>query len=195
MNGGLQISYQLSKASLAAVEKRLGALKSKAPQVIARALNRTAVMARSKIVRQIRQSYTVKAGKARSNMKIRRASFGNLVAVIRVSGRPMSATSFKHSMTKRQGAKIQVVKSGGLKPVISRKQGNNKSYKRGAILQRVPGAGRLPIRAMVGPGMPKMAEMAFDGKGAAAASKLKPDIEERLAKEIDHEINRLLAKA
>ena len=43
------ITVEVNKASLSYVEKKLGSLKSKAPKVIAKALNKTAKQARKKL--------------------------------------------------------------------------------------------------------------------------------------------------
>ena len=56
------ITFQVDQASLQHVQKKLGTMQSKAPIVISRALNKTAVSARQRLANRAQQAYTVKSG-------------------------------------------------------------------------------------------------------------------------------------
>lgn len=147
------IEVRVDEASLSKVQKRLGTMKSKAPMVISRALNKTAVSARQRLAARAQQAYTVKSGKFKKNMEIKRANSGNLVAEIRSEGKPMNITNFKYTAPK-SGAKAQIVAAGGLKQLI---MGNIKAFKgkNGLIWQRRSEA-RLPVKPLKSNSIPKM---------------------------------------
>lgn len=73
-------------------------LEAQAERVIAtaaaRALNRAAVSTRAQAVREIRERYNIKAGAARAQMRIERASRSRLTAAVVVSGRPIPLIEF-----------------------------------------------------------------------------------------------------
>ena len=80
------ITVQVDDDSLQYVKKQLGAMQSKAPMVISRALNKTAVSARQRLATRAQQAYTVKSGGFKKDMQIKKASSGNLVSEIRSQG-------------------------------------------------------------------------------------------------------------
>ena len=147
------IRVEVDAASLSRVQKKLGVMKSKAPVVISRALNKTAVSARQRLATRAQQAYTVKSGKFKKNMEIKRATSGNLEAVIRSEGKPLNVTNFKYTAPK-SGAKSQIVASGGLKQLI---MGNIKAFKgkNGLIWQR-RSESRKPIKVLKSNSIPIM---------------------------------------
>ena len=54
------ITYEVNRAELELVEKKLGDMKSKAPQVFKNAVNKTARQARKRIAQSAKGAYTVK---------------------------------------------------------------------------------------------------------------------------------------
>ena len=90
------ITFQVDQASLQHVQKKLGTMQSKAPIVISRALNKTAVSARQRLANRAQQAYTVKSGGFKKDMQIKKATTGTLVAEIRSQGRPLKITKFKY---------------------------------------------------------------------------------------------------
>lgn len=82
------------------IEKKLGALKTKAPIVLTRAINMTAKQARKQLANSAQQTYTVKTSKFNKEMKIKNANRGNLVATISAEGKPMALSDFKTNPTK-----------------------------------------------------------------------------------------------
>ncbi len=78
------------------VERALGRLADDLQnKVIARAINKTAQMAKTAASREIRaQGYNIKAGAISKSLTIRRANKGNLEAVIMVSGKPIPLINY-----------------------------------------------------------------------------------------------------
>ena len=183
-NGQIHVEVKVDTPSLESVQRRLGKLGSKAPQVMAKALNKTAKQARRRLSDKAREAYTIKTGKFNASMKIKNASGGNLVAIINSEGRPEKLSHFKNSAPK-SGAKAQVVAAGGLKPLI---KGNIKAWKglNGLIWQRV-GQPRLPIKALSSNSIPKMI-----GTERRVYGIVKKNIQSDLQKNIEYQIKRLV---
>ena len=151
------ITVQVDDDSLQYVKKQLGAMQSKAPMVISRALNKTAVSARQRLATRAQQAYTVKSGGFKKDMQIKKAASGNLVAEIRSQGRPLKLTKFKYYSTVQSEEKEGLIKAdvtkSGLKIL---KMGNIKAFKyNGQIFQR-RSAARLPVKVLSSNSIPKM---------------------------------------
>ena len=82
------ITYEVNRAELELVEKKLGDMKSKAPQVFKNAVNKTARQARKRIAQSAKGAYTVKQVGFNNHMKIKYASAGNLTASVDADGKP-----------------------------------------------------------------------------------------------------------
>ena len=176
------ITYQVDQASLQRVQRKLGTMQSKAPIVISRALNKTAVSARQRLATRAQAAYTVKSGGFKKDMQIKKASSGNLVAEIRSQGRPLKITKFKYSAP-QSGAKADITKSG-LKALV---MGNIKAFKRnGQIFQR-RSAARLPIKVLSSNSSPKMI-----GSEKRVYGIVKPNIESDLRKYMEAQIKLLV---
>lgn len=169
----------------AKVKKKLGDLKDKSPRVAAKALNKTAKDARKKLADKARDAYTVKTGKFNASMRIKSATAGNLDAIIRSTGSPLTLTSFSHrGGGKGAAASAQVVKGSGFKAL---NKGGIKAWKgmNGLIWQR-QGAARLPIKALKSNSIPVMI-----GSEKHVYGIIKPDIQSDLNKNIEAEIKKL----
>ena len=166
------------------VKKKLGDLKDKSPKVAAKALNKTAKDARKKLADKARDAYTVKTGKFNSSMRIKSATAGNLDAIIRSNGAPLSLTSFSYRAPRGAAASAQVVKGGGFKALD---KGGIKAWKgmNGLIWQRKTAA-RLPVKTLKSNSIPKMI-----GSENRVYGIIKPDIQSTLNKNIEAEIAKL----
>lgn len=192
------IRIEVDQESLRYVQNRLGVMRNKAPQVIASALNDTARSGRQKLTTGVRAGYIVKSGAAKSNMKIRRATYGRLQATITAQGSPIKLEKFKVTAP-WSGAKGQVLKSSGLKALVNShgikafaagmSKGHPGSVHNGIYQRR--GKSRLPIKSFYGPSSAKMVEKTYDGEGGAGRA-IKPEIEKDLQKNIDRQIKRLV---
>lgn len=181
------ITYQVDQASLQRVQRKLGTMQSKAPIVISRALNKTAVSARQRLATRAQAAYTVKSGGFKKDMQIKKASSGNLVAEIRSQGKPLKIVKFKYSASS-SGAKADITKSG-LKPLI---MGNIKAFRatmksgHSGIFQR-RSAARLPIKELYSNSIPKMI-----GSEKRVYGIVKPNIESDLRKYMEAQIKLLV---
>ena len=177
---------EVDQADLAHVQEALGNLKNKSPVVISRGLNKTATTARQKLATQVKAVYTYKKS-VRSQMTIKRATYGNLEAVIESSGHTHRSTSFKYSFSKSAGANVQTLRGGGapLHPP--------KAWKRGDFIrQRQLGDNgkpvwRYPTKTLRGPSTPKMVE------NEKVYGRLKGEIESILHRNIESAIQSVLA--
>ena len=119
-------------------------------------------------------------------MTIKNATSGNLEAVIKSSGHPLSIVKFKATAPK-SGAKAAILKSSGLKQLV---MDNIKAFKgpNGQIYQR-RGASRLPIKKLSSNSIPVMV-----GSEKRVFSYVRPKIQEDLHKNIEAQIKLLLSK-
>ena len=177
-----QFTVTIDKAD---VERRLGDLKSKAPLVIARGLNKTAKDARRKLADKAREAYTVKTGKFNSSMKIKNATAGNLVAIIRSAGSPLSLTSFSYRASRGTTASAQVVKGSGFKAL---EKSGIKAWKgmNGLLWQRQTAA-RLPVKVLKSNSIPVMI-----GSEKHVYGIVEPHIQSDLERNISAEIAKLI---
>jgi hypothetical protein len=177
---------EVDQADLSHVQEALGNLKSKSPVVISRGLNKTATTARQKLATQVKAVYTYKKS-VRSQMTIKRATYGNLEAVIESRGHTHRSTSFKYSFSKSAGANIQPLRGGGapLHPP--------KAWKRGDFIRqrKLDDSGkpvwRYDTHTLRGPSTPKMVE------NEKVYGRLKGEIESILHRNIESAIQSVLA--
>lgn len=88
--------------------------------VLKKALKQTSEQARNRLAEKAQGSYTVKNAGFKKAMRIR---VSGTSARILSEGEPLSLEKFRHRRTSKSGVKVQVVKSGGLKPIISQRNG------------------------------------------------------------------------
>ncbi len=190
------INVEVDKVSLQKVEKKLGKLQSKAPEVLKKALNQTAKQARKQLSQKAQETYAVKSGRFNKSMRIKNATNGNLEAEIRSQGKPMELKDFKVSpATAATGAnrpdivKAKVVKSNGMKGLA---KGNVKAFVakfgsgHGSVAQR-RGKGRLPLKVLYSNSIPKML-----GSEKRVYGIVKPDINNNLKKNVNIQIKKLV---
>lgn len=149
------ITIKVDQGQLNRVYRELGKISSQAPRYIARALNKTAVTFRKEMIQGIQKTYIMKYGNVKGQMKIHKANAGNLVAIIEVNGDVIPITKFKATKgAKKTGAKAQVLRGGGLKPVIVN---GIKSYMGtdNNVHHRTSSA-RGPVPSVMGPSVPGM---------------------------------------
>ena len=146
-----QFTVTIDKAD---VERRLGDLKAKAPQVIAKSLNWTAKSARTRLANKAKEVYTVKSVGFADSMKIKNATPGNLDAILRSQGEPLQMKRFSYRASRGDGVSAMIVKGSGYK---SLNKGGIKAYKssRGNIKQRL-GAERYPVKSFFSNSIPVM---------------------------------------
>ena len=159
------ITYEVNRAELELVEKKLGDMKSKAPQVFKNAVNKTARQARKRIAQSAKGAYTVKQVGFNSHMKIKNASTGNLTASVDADGKPLTLVRFKNraGRPKKGGAAAAAdIVNGGLKQLVSSQGG--KAFKRNGLVMQREGKDRLPVKVFHSNSVPKMVEKVYQGE-------------------------------
>ncbi len=192
------IDIEVNQAQLKALEQKLGNLKSKAPKVLARAINRAAQKAKTETKREVAAKYFISQGDVLKTVTLTKASPGKLSAELKSKGGPIALSKFKVSpnrgvrRTKRGGYspavyKAGVEKAGGVKPL----SGNPKAFIAGfssghsGVMER-KGSRRLPLKQLYGPAVPSMI------KNEEVISTIQDAAAETLEKRIDAEVNNIL---
>ena len=192
------ITYEVSKADIERVQKKLKGMEKDAPKVIKNAINKTAREARRKLAEGAQSAYTVKMAGWNSRMKIQNATVGNLEAIIRVKDRPLTTTRFSHRANKKKqggaAASADIVK-GGLKEIISRYSGTTgtriKAFKANGLIMQRQTVDRLPVKVLRSNSVPKMIEKVYQGE-RGIDRQLKDTINQALQRNIGAEIEKLL---
>ena len=175
------------------IEKALGALKSKSPEILKRAVNATARQAQTALFHEAKKTYVAKASifksKSRS-LKLKRANNTNLTAHLQSEGGPLALYGFKVKATDES------TKAKGLRasPLKNLKVGDRWAFvatmKSGhiGVFQRNTSS-RLPIHEFFSVSIPQMI-----GNEAEVYGKLEPDFEDMLYKNIEREIEKYLSR-
>lgn len=109
----VNFTYKLDEDDWAHLTQKLDELAGdKARVYMARALNKTATTARVKLVKKAQESYTVKSGGFKKDMRITKASAGNLVATLHSNGDTLSIPKFKYSFSRPNPVRVDIVKTG-----------------------------------------------------------------------------------
>lgn len=181
------ISYEVSRADVKHVQKKLKDMETKAPRVIKNAINHTAKETRKKMAAGAQGSYTVKSGGFNSRMKIQNATNGRLFALIRAKDRPLTITRF-HATTPKAGGRADIVKSG-LKELVGPKK--IKAFKRNGLIMQRTTEQRHPLKVLRSVSVPKMLEKVYEGE-RGLEGELAPVIQRTLHDEIKKEIRKLM---
>ena len=176
------------------VEKRLGNLKSKAPLVVARAINRATTNAKKNMAKETSGKYFVSSGDVKKTITVTKATKSSLKAAVISNGTGIALSKFKVSpgtpvRYRGKNRSPKVYKAGGVKPL----DGDPKSFiaimKSGhkGVFTRTSGRS-LPIKQLYGPSVPQMI------KNEKIMKAINDDANETLQKRIDAEIANLLRK-
>lgn len=182
------------------IEKKLGDMKSKAPVVMARAINRAVTAAKTAMGKEASAKYYVTSGTVKSTVRLTRASAGNLRGIATSKDARVPLYKFKVSpktpvrVTGRGRRspsvyKAAVKKAGGYKPLDGSPKAFVTGFKTGhsGVFER-KSSSRLPIKELYGPAVPQMLK----------SEDVFPEIEKRtnevLQNRLEHEISRLLSQ-
>ena len=191
------IEYEISRADMARVERKLNGLGKDAKKALKFAINDTAREARHKLAEGVQDAYTAKIGHIQSHLPIDWAKVSNLEATIRANDRPLTLKSFSHRGGKSKpggaAAAADIVKEG-LKEIISQIN-KNKAFKgpggriKGVIVQR-DGKERSVLKVLHSNSVPKMIEKVYQGERGVNRA-IKKTITEGLHRNIEAEIAKL----
>lgn len=186
------ITYEVDKADLRYVQKKLRGMETKAPRVFKNAINHTAKEARKKLAAGAQEAYTVKSGGFNSRMKIQNATNNKLYAVIESEDKTLTIMRF-HATAPKSGGKADIVK-GGLKQLIGPREIKAFKGKGGKVAGKITqrrGKDRYPLKVLHSNSVPKMIEKVYKGE-RGVEGELEPTIKRTLHDEIRREIQKLM---
>jgi len=202
----IEVTYDADM--LKKIERKLGRMKSEAPKVLKNAVNQTAKQARKELAEEAQKTYTIKKGGFNKAMRLKAASTGNPEAVIKAKGKPIPLKNFRFSRT-GGGVRAQVLKSGGLKPLVkgdikafvnniaarnqirkrdTRKGKKGTTVRHNSIAQRLTKE-RLGIKELYSNSIPVML-----GNEKRVYGTVKPHIQENLKRNIEKEIRKVMGR-
>lgn len=197
MAGGAEIKFEFDQFTVKNVERRLGRLKSRAPQAMKWALNDTARQARTDLGRKAQETYAVKIRGLTKQIRLQPANVGKLEAVLRVSGGNLPLTQKNFSVQGGKGPK-----GAPLRTLVNKANGphvwgprafNNVLGKSGhkGTAEYVGGLNsRLHISAIWTTSVPKMI-----GNEKQVYGIVEPHILENLSNNLDRHVARILGGA
>lgn len=203
-----EVQFEFDQASVQAIEKRLGKMKSQAPRALKNALNATAKDARKDLAHKAQETYAVKMGGFTSSMKLTPANTGNLEAVIKTrgehlefkyfsvqggrgpNGSPLTVTiNKKHGGRKRieRGFKNNIAAAGQTRSKATAKGAKGSKVVANRAAQRL-GSSRLKIKKLFSVSVPQMIGNERDVYGI-----VEPNIKSNLQKNVDNQVSRILS--
>lgn len=170
-----------------------------------RAINKVAIHARVEVVRMITDRLNLKQSDVRDrNVKLRKASYSNLVAVLAITGRRVPLKDFGASFRQKSGGGVSyAIQRGGARVTIpdafeatmpsghvgifKRKPGKGKASRSQTLRAQYPGS--LPISKLYGPSVPA----ALKGIEEFAGGRFAFAMQTRLADEVTTQAALVLA--
>ncbi len=177
---------KLDERAIKEAENTLKNVPKATPKVLARALNRTIQNVRTTASKEVRATYTIKAGDFKSNVAIHKASTSNLEAQFTSASLKRSLTLSHFKFTPKSdttGNRQRPVKA-------TIKKGSPFKIDKGFVWQgnvfHRTSRERLPIAVMAGPTVPRMLNT------DDIIAKLRKSSQETFTKRLAHEIDAML---
>ena len=181
------IQFEFDQYSVAAIERRLGKMKSEAPKALKTALNATAKNARTDLAHKAQATYAVKVGGFASEMRLIPATAGNLVAILRSRGASLEMRYFSvQGGTGGPPLTVMVKRTTGRHTIG--KGFRNTLGSGGKVPAMRHGSERLPIKKLFSVSIPQMI-----GNEREVYGVVKPSIEDHLENNVERQIARILA--
>lgn len=180
----------LQAPAIEEIKKDLATYEKKAPQLLARVLNRTITNVKKNLTDSVRKNYLVKASDINKTLTIKKASAGNPHAQIKSIGQRILLYKFRVTpkVPKPQNPpksyKAKVLKQSSLKSVKGGFVAQMKSGHLG-IFKRL-GSKKLPVKELVGPSVPQM----ISNKNVI--KKIESEAQKTIKKRLKHEIKRII---
>lgn len=162
------ISVEVDPRQLAALERMLGGVRGGLPRVAARAVNKVARGARTRVVRAVAGRVAVKQGELRRrNVTLKTANYKHLSAHLRISGARIPVIRFGARQTRR-GVSYRIEKRGSRRKVrrafiATMRSGHRGVFTRDPLWEHRYPRGRssgrkhgLPITELRGPSVPEV---------------------------------------
>lgn len=175
-------------AELKRVQQLLGEMQAKAPNVIARALNRSVSNVKSNIPKTVRDNYHIRAQDVKDTLKVEKARVSKLQAKVISKGETLGLDKFKvnpKTVNSRRKAQLKIaVKKDGIKQVLGAFIANANGIK---VFKR-EGKKRLPIERLKGPSVPQMI------RNKEGVDKINKESYRTYHKNLNNDINYMLSK-
>lgn len=176
------IQLRMSVEQQGLVAKYLEEAPKKVQRAAYFAVKRTVTRVRKNLAKQARTEYTVKSGNVKKALSVSSPSYSNIRTAITATGRQLPLSAFMVRKLSRGPMKVQIKRSGGLKPV----KGLFQMFKNGAEEDSFPmhrrQPARLPLHTPGGPSVPQMVE------NHAVIDEVEKDGEQFLAARFEHEL-------
>lgn len=182
----MRVVVDLDRKMLEDIERRLGSLSRKAPNVLSIAINRAVTNVNSNVKKEVRKEYNISAADIQKTLKVSKATRASLRGEVKSTGSPIGLDKFKISpktVNPRRKSPIKVgVKKGDLKKLLHAFVADVNGTK---VFER-EGKSRLPIKRLFGPSVPQM----IDNDDIRA--KIELEGQKTFLTRTEHEINRIL---
>lgn len=173
------IQLRMSVEQQGLVAKYLEEAPKKVQRAAYFAVKRTVTRVRKNLAKQARTEYTVKSGNVKKALSVSSPSYANIRTAITATGRQLPLSAFMVRKLARGPMKVQVKRSGGLKPVKGLFQNDAAGFS-APMHRRQPA--RLPLHTPGGPSVPQMVE------NHAVIDEVEKDGEQFLAARFEHEV-------
>ncbi len=185
------IEVVVDQRKIRAVQRLLAAVPKGWRRVASRAVNHTARKARTRIVQELRRRLKMRSTDIRKDVTLRRASYANPEARIRIGGKPIPLVRFQARQTAR-GVTYRQPSTG--RRVLSPHSfiATMRTGHRGVFRRRRAGGkrvGRLPINELTGKSLLGLFEAA-----PALARGIMAETSIELERRLDHEVRHLLER-
>lgn len=186
----MDLKIKIDDAQIRRLKREFREIPGKSRRALSATLNKTIVGVRTDTVRVVVKEYLVRSGDVRSTLTIRKATINRLDASMRSEGTAIRLIKFRtspKSATSRRpagGVRVQVKRSGGGGRISGAFIAVMRNASVGVFVRK--GRSRLPIEQLYGPAIPSM----IGGDDVWLA--LETMANQRLAKNLNHEIERIL---
>lgn len=182
------IDIEINKAQLKRVELMLRGMPRAMPGVLSRAVNRTAISARTQINKEIRQEINIKAADLNEKLILEKAKQNYPVAVIKMSRKRIPVMDFGAKQTAK-GVSYKIKKQGGRQTIKSAfittmpETGHTGVFKRW-------GKTRLPIVELKGPSIGEVFK-----RGPALIKRITQQAYKNLGHNIESQLDYVLGRS
>ena len=193
MMSGQLLDIKIDNKKLKRMEKMLKGVPGGMGKAVSRAINKSAMSARTQIARQVAAEIKVKVGSARKAVELKRATTKRWRADLGVDKKRIPLIDFAARQTKK-GTTYQIDKEGGREKISdafirSVGSGHEGVFRRAGSITGDNSQGRLPIIQLQGPSI----AVAFEG-AKGLAQRITAAAYQDLGKKLDTQVELLLKR-
>lgn len=191
----MKIRLEKNESDMQKATRLLSGCSEAIPSVFSNAMNRAAEQGRTAAIRCVTKEYTVKAGKVRETMNIKRASKDSLNAELTSRGSSLPLRDFKYSPrvsdttgAKRKQIRITVKRSEGVSNLQRTFVWKGHLFER-LTTKKDPRKNKYPIRKLYSTDVPAMLN------NDNVVDEVTKTMESAMSRRLDYEVRRTLNKA